>query len=239
MVTEENVGRRLAIVLDGVIQSAPVIKTRIGGGRGIIEGGFGVEEAKDLALVLRSGALPAPLKVVNKYVVGPTLGHDTISRGTKAALLGALVVFAFIIVYYRGSGVIAAIALAFNVVLLLGAVAWLGATLTLPGIAGIVLTIGMAVDSNVLLFERMREEIATGKSVRAVIEAGYENAMSAIVDSAVTTLIAAAVLFQFGTGPIKGFAITFALGLATSYFTSIYITRAIYDLRGNKDSLSI
>jgi preprotein translocase subunit SecD len=237
--TEENIGRSLAIVLDGIVQSAPVIEDRIGGGRGIIRGSFTAQEVKDLALVLRSGALPAPLKVVNKYVVGPTLGADTIRRGTQAALWGGLAVLLFIVLYYRGSGVIAACALLTNLVLLLGAVAWMGATLTLPGIAGIVLTIGMSVDANVLIFERMREELRSGKSVRAVIEAGYENAMSAIVDAAVTTLIAAAVLFQFGTGPIKGFAVTFALGLATSYFTAIYFTRAVYDLRGRYDSLSI
>lgn len=237
--TEENIGRQLAIVLDGVVQSAPVIEDRIGGGRGIIRGSFTVQEVKDLALVLRSGALPAPLRVVNKHVVGPTLGADTIRAGTKAALWAALAVVLFMVLYYRGSGVIAAVALGTNLLLLLGLLAWIGATLTLPGIAGIVLTAGMAVDANVLIFERMREEMRAGKGVRAVIEAGYANAMSAIVDAAITTLIAAAVLFQFGTGPIKGFAVTFALGLATSYFTAVYFTRALYDLRGRYDSLSI
>jgi preprotein translocase subunit SecD len=238
-VTEENVNRRLAIVLDNIVQSAPVIRSRIGGGRGVIEGQFSKQEAMDLALVLRSGALPAPLKVVQKYVVGPTLGADTIRRGAQAALLGALAVFLFMIIYYRGSGMIAAAALCVNIVLLMGAVAALGATLTLPGIAGIVLTIGMSVDANVLILERMREEIRMGKTPRVVIDAGYENAMSAIVDAALTTLLAAAVLFQFGTGPIKGFAVTFALGLCTSYFSAIYVTRAIYDLRGRYNSLSI
>jgi protein-export membrane protein SecD len=238
-ITEENVQRRLAIVLDGVVQSAPVIKSRIGGGRGIIEGSFTVDEAKDLALVLRSGALPAPLKVVNKYVVGPTLGADTIKAGFLAALLGTLAVLVYIALYYRLSGAIADVALVFNLVFLLGALAAFGATLTLPGIAGIVLTMGMSVDSNVIIFERIREELKLGKTVRAAIDAGYDHAFWTIFDSHVTSLITALVLFQFGTGPIKGFAVTLSLGVSISMFTALFVSKAIFDARRASDTLSI
>jgi preprotein translocase subunit SecD len=238
-VTEENVGRRLAIVLDGVVQSAPVIKSRIGGGRGIIEGSFTNDEAKDLALVLRSGALPAPLHVVNKYVVGPTLGADTIKAGVNAALFGTLAVLLYIAFYYRVSGVIAGIALIFNLLFLMGALAAFQATLTLPGIAGIVLTMGMAVDANVIIFERIREELNLGKSVRAAVDAGYTHAFSAIFDGHVTSLITSLVLFQFGTGPIKGFAVTLSLGVVISLYTALYVSKAIFDARKASDTLSI
>jgi preprotein translocase subunit SecD len=238
-VTEENVGRRLAIVLDGVVQSAPVIKSRIGGGRGIIEGSFTVDEAKDLALVLRSGALPAPLVVVNKYVVGPTLGADTIHAGVMAALLGTLAVLLYMAFYYRFSGVIADVALIFNLLFLLGGLAAFGATLTLPGIAGILLTMGMSVDSNVIIFERIREELKLGKTVRASIDAGYEHAFWTIFDSHVTSLITALVLFQFGTGPIKGFAVTLSLGVSISMYTALFVSKAIFDARRASDTLSI
>ena len=237
--TEENVGRRLAIVLDGVVQSAPVIKGRIGGGRGVIEGQFTVDEAKDLALVLRSGALPAPLKVVNKYVVGPTLGADTIRSGFLAALFGTLAVLVYIGFYYRVSGLIADLALIFNLVFLLGALAAFQATLTLPGIAGIVLTMGMSVDSNVIIFERIREELRLGKTVRASVDAGYKHAFWTIFDSHVTSLITALVLFQFGTGPIKGFAITLSLGVSISMFTALFVSKAVFDARRASDTLSI
>jgi protein-export membrane protein SecD len=237
--TEENVGRRLAIVLDGVVQSAPVIKGRIGGGRGIIEGQFTVEDAKDLALVLRSGALPAPLTVVNKYVVGPTLGQDTISAGFASALFGTLAVLLYIGFYYRVSGLIADVALIFNLVFLLGALAAFQATLTLPGIAGIVLTMGMSVDSNVIIFERIREELKLGKTVRAAVDAGYQHAFWTIFDSHVTSLITALVLFQFGTGPIKGFAVTLSLGVAISMFTALFVSKAIFDARRASETLSI
>jgi protein-export membrane protein SecD len=233
------VGRRLAIVLDGSVQSAPVIKGRIGGGRGIIEGQFTVDDAKDLALVLRSGALPAPLKVVNKYVVGPTLGADTIRSGFLAALFGTLAVLAYIGFYYRVSGLIADVALVFNLVFLLGALAGFGATLTLPGIAGIVLTMGMSVDSNVIIFERIREELKLGKTVRAAVDAGYLHAFWTIFDSHVTSLITALVLFQFGTGPIKGFAVTLSLGVSISMFTALFVSKAIFDARRASDNLSI
>lgn len=237
--TSENVGRRLAIVLDGVVQSAPVIKGHIGGGRGIIEGSFTLDEAKDLALVLRSGALPAPLKVVNKYVVGPTLGADTIRAGFLAALFGTLAVLVYIGLYYRVSGLIADVALLFNLLFLLGALAAFQATLTLPGIAAIVLTMGMSVDSNVIIFERIREELRLGKTVRASIDAGYQHAFWTIFDSHVTSLITALVLFQFGTGPIKGFAVSLSLGVSISMFTALFVSKAIFDARGASDTLSI
>jgi protein-export membrane protein SecD len=238
-ITEENVKRRLAIILDGVVQSAPVIKDRIGGGRGVITGQFTVDEAKDLALVLRSGALPAPLQVVNKYVVGPTLGADTIRAGFLAAVFGTLAVLLYIGFYYRVSGLIADLALIFNLVFLMGALAAFGATLTLPGIAGIVLTLGMSVDSNVIIFERIREELRLGKTVRASVDAGYKHAFWTIFDSHVTSLITALVLFQFGTGPIKGFAITLSLGVSISMFTALFVSKAVFDARRASTTLSI
>ena len=237
--TEENVGRRLAIVLDGVVQSAPVIKSRIGGGRGIIEGSFTNDEAKDLALVLRSGALPAPLKVINKYVVGPTLGADTIKKGLMAAALGTLLVIIYMALYYRASGLIADVALLFNLLFLLGALAAFGATLTLPGIAGIVLTMGMSVDANVIIFERIREELKAGKTVRTAVDAGYSHAFWTIFDSHVTSLITALTLFQFGTGPIKGFAVSLSLGVIISMFTALFVSKSIFDARKSSATLSI
>jgi protein-export membrane protein SecD len=237
--TEENVNRRLAIVLDGTVQSAPVIRSRIGGGRGVIEGQFTKEEAKDLALVLRSGTLPAPLKIINRYVVGPTLGADTIKAGTLAALIGTLAVLIYMAFYYRISGLIADLALIFNLIFLLGGLAMFHATLTLPGIAGIVLTMGMSVDSNVIIFERIREELKAGKTVRTAIDAGYSHAFWTIFDSHVTSLITALVLFQFGTGPIKGFAVSLSLGVAISLFTALFISKAVFDARKQYSSLSI
>jgi preprotein translocase subunit SecD len=237
--TQENVGRRLAIVLDGVVQSAPVIKGSITGGRGVIEGSFTNEEAKELALVLRSGALPAPLRVINKYVVGPTLGADTVQKGFMASLIGILGVMIYIGLYYRMSGVIANVALLFNLLFLMGALAALGATITLPGIAAIVLTMGMSVDANIIIFERIREELKAGKTVRAAIDAGYSHAFWTIFDSHVTSLITALVLFQFGTGPIKGFAVSLSLGVSISLFTALYISKAIFDIRKQYSTLSI
>jgi protein-export membrane protein SecD len=237
--TEENVNRRLAIVLDGVVQSAPVIKGRIGGGRGVIEGQFTKDEAVNLALVLRSGALPAPLKVINRYVVGPTLGADTIHAGTMAAAIGTLAVLIYMAFYYRVSGLIADLALVFNLIFLMGGLAMFHATLTLPGIAGIVLTMGMSVDSNVIIFERIREELKAGKTVRTAIDAGYSHAFWTIFDSHVTSLITALVLFQFGTGPIKGFAVSLSLGVAISLFTALFISKAVFDARKQYSNLSI
>jgi preprotein translocase subunit SecD len=229
--TQENVGRALAIVLDDTIFSAPVIQEPILGGEARITGHFTPEEARDLAIVLREGALPAPVTIIENRTVGPSLGSDSIAQGVRATILGATLVVLFLLVYYRLSGVIANVALALNLLLLMGALALpgLGATLTLPGIAGIILTLGMAVDANVLIFERIREELRLGKSVRAAVEAGFHRAFSAILDSNVTTLIAAVLLFQFGTGPVRGFAVTLSLGIAISMFTAIFVSRTIFE----------
>jgi len=225
-----NINRNLAIVLDGIVQSAPVIRSRIPDGNAIIEGNFALEEAKNLAIVLRAGALPAPVNIIEERTIGPSLGEDSIRRGIQATILGGLLVFLFMLFYYKLSGLIADFALLFNLVILLGAMAYFHATLTLPGIAGIVLTIGMAVDANVLILERIREEIRQGKTVRVAIDLGYERVFPTILDSNLTTLIAALFLFQFGTGPVKGFAVTLTLGIIISMFTALIITKVVYDL---------
>jgi SecD/SecF fusion protein len=227
--TEKNVGRRLAIVLDEVVRSAPVIRDRILGGSAQITGSFSHEEAADLAIVLRVGALPAPVDIIQNMTVGASLGQDSISKGLTAGILGSIVVLVFMIIYYRLSGLIANTALMLNILLLFAGLAVLNATLTLPGIAGIILSIGMAVDANVLIYERMREEFLLGKSVRSSIEAGYGKAFLTIVDSQVTTLITALALFMFGTGPIKGFAITLSLGIIFNLFASLFYSRFIFD----------
>lgn len=229
--TRENVGKALAIVLDDVIFSAPVIQEPIPGGEARITGTFTPEEARDLAIVLREGALPAPVTIIENRVVGPSLGSDSISQGVQSAILGGTLVVLFLLVYYRFSGMIANIALGLNLVVLMGVLALpgLGATLTLPGIAGIILTMGMAVDANVLIFERIREEVRLGKPVRAAVDAGFDRAFSAILDSNVTTVIAAVVLFQFGTGPVKGFAVTLTIGIAVSMFTAIFVSKTIFE----------
>ncbi len=229
-ITAQNVKKRLAIILDGNVYSAPVIQERISGGSAQITGRFTMDEAKDLAIVLRAGALPAPLKMLQNVTVGPSLGRDSIEAGKMAGIIGAILVIAFMIFYYRLSGVIANFALLLNIVLLLGAMASLNATLTLPGIAGIILAIGMAVDSNVLMFERMREELRAGKTPKAAVDGGYKKAFWTIFDSHITTLITAAVLFQFGTGPIKGFAVTLSLGVAINLFTALVGTKTIFDI---------
>lgn len=229
-VTGRNVKKRLAIILDGTVYSAPVIQERISGGDAQITGRFTMEEAKDLSIVLRAGKLPAPMKILQNVTVGPSLGRDSIEAGKTAGIVAALAVISFMIFYYRLSGVIADIALILNILLLIGAMASLNATLTLPGIAGIILAIGMAVDSNVLMFERMREELRTGKTPRAAVDSGYHKAFWTIFDSHVTTLITAVVLFQFGTGPIKGFAVTLSLGVAINLFTALIGTKTIFDL---------
>jgi preprotein translocase subunit SecD len=228
-ITGENVNKRLAIILDGAVYSAPVIKERISGGDAQITGSFTMEDAKDLAIVLRAGSLPAPVKILEQRSVGPSLGQDSIDKGILSTIIGMLLVFVFIVIYYRWSGVVACLALLLNLVLLLGAMALFDATLTLPGIAGIVLTVGMAVDANVLIFERTREELRTGKTPRAAVDAGYTKAFLTIFDSNVTTLIAAVFLFQFGSGPVKGFAVTLTIGLIVSMFTAIFVTRIIFD----------
>ncbi len=236
-VTEKNVNKRFAIILDDIIKSAPVIRERILGGRAQISGDFTYEEASDLAIVLRVGALPAPLNIIQNMTVGASLGHDSIEKGLMSGLLGTFLVLIFMTLYYRVSGVIANTALLFNILLLFAGLATMNATLTLPGIAGIILAIGMAVDSNVLIFERMREEFALGKSVRSGVQGGYSNAFSTIIDSQVTTLITALALFMFGTGPIKGFAVTLSLGVTFNLFTTLFGTRLAYDAMHSKGLL--
>ena len=227
--TEKNVGKRLAIVLDNNVRSAPVIKEEILGGHAQINGNFTHAEASDLAIVLRAGALPAPVKIIQNLTVGASLGQDSIKKGIFSGLLGALLVVIFMMIYYRLSGFIANIGMVFNILLLFVGLAMLGATLTLPGIAGIILTVGMAVDANVLIYERMREEFTLGKSIRAGVDTGFSKAFSSIIDSQVTTLITALVLFMFGTGPIKGFAITLTMGIIFNLFAVLFICRLIYD----------
>ncbi len=241
-ITAENVKKRMAVVLDNTIYSAPVIQERISGGRAQITGTFSMQEANDLAIVLRAGALPAPLKIIQDLTVGPSLGQDSIDKGVQATLMAGAMVVLFMIVYYRLSGAIADFALILNLICLLGALSALNATLTLPGIAGIVLTIGMGVDSNVLIFERIREELRAGKAVRLAVDGGYNKAFLTIVDSHVTTLITGVALFLFGTGPIKGFAVTLCLGIAINLFTALVGTKVIFDLlnqRPKVETLSI
>ncbi len=228
-ITNENVRKRLAIVLDGVVHSAPVIQERISGGQAQITGNFTMDEARDLAIVLRAGALPAPVNILEERTVGPSLGSDSIKQGIMATLIGLILVVIFMVIYYKLSGLVADSVLILNIIILLGALAAFKATLTLPGIAGIVLVIGMAVDANVLIFERIREELRLGKPARAAIDAGYAKAFVTILDSNITTLIAALFLFAFGTGPVKGFAVTLSLGIIVSMFTAIFVTRIIFD----------
>ncbi len=228
-ITGENVNKRIAIILDDTVYSAPVVRERISGGKASITGGFSMDEAKDLAIVLRAGALPAPVKVIQNITIGPTLGEDSIRNGVKATLVGGILVIAFMIIYYRWSGIIADICLFLNLLYLLGAFSALQATMTLPGIAGIALTMGMGVDSNVLIFERIREELRLGKTVRAAVDAGFEKAWVAIFDSHITTLITTFILFIFGTGPIKGFAVTLSIGVIINLFTAVFGSKAIFD----------
>jgi len=237
-ITGANVDKRLAIVLDGVVRSAPVIRERIGGGRAQITGSFSHEEASDLAIVLRAGALPAPIHIIQNVTVGPSLGSDSIQHGIYAGIFGAASVFIFMVIYYMFSGFVADIAIVLNLIFLLAVLALFQATLTLPGIAGIILTIGMGVDSNVLIFERMREERALGKPLKAYIDGGYDKAFWTIVDAHVTTLITAMALFLFGTGPIKGFAVTLSAGIVINLFTSIFGTKIVYDWLLAKRSLT-
>ncbi|MFC1626477.1 protein translocase subunit SecD [Pseudomonadota bacterium] len=225
--TNAHVGERFAIILEGVVQSAPVIRERIAGGTAQITGSFTSQDARDLAIVLRAGALPAPVKVVEERSIGPSLGQDSIEQGMNSIIYGCIAVLIFMVVYYRLFGLVANAALIFNMLLIAAAMSMIGSTLTLPGIAGIVLTIGMAVDANVLIFERIREEIRLGKTRLAAIDGGYDKALSTIVDANITTLIAAIVLFQFGSGPVKGFAVTLSVGILASMFTAIMVTRAI------------
>jgi preprotein translocase subunit SecD len=241
-VTAANKGKRFAIVLDNNIYSAPVIQERISGGSARITGHFTEQEAKDLAIVLRAGALPAPVKIIQNVTVGPSLGQDSINKGLIAGLVGVLLVVGFMTFYYKLSGIVANAGMVMNIVYLMGALAAFGATLTLPGIAAIVLLIGMSVDSNVLIFERIREELRLGKTAKAALDSGYDKAFLTIMDSHVTTLITAAVLFQFGTGPVKGFAVSLSLGVIINLFTSLVGTKVVFDYfigRGRASKISI
>ena len=228
-ITGENIKRRLAIVLDNKVYSAPVIQERIPGGTARITGNFSAQEAHDLAIVLRAGALPAPVQIIEERTVGPSLGQDSIRAGLLSMIVGGILVILFMALYYKGAGLVANFALILNILLIAGGLAAFGATLTLPGIAGIILTIGMAVDANVIIFERIREEMRLGKTPGASIAAGFERAGLTVLDANVTTLIAALVLFQFGTGPVKGFAVTLSLGVLASLFTALIISRIIFD----------
>jgi preprotein translocase subunit SecD len=229
LITAENKGKRLAIVLDNIVYTAPVIQDRISGGKATITGGFTMDEAKDLAIVLRAGALPAPVKVVQNITIGPTLGQDSIKKGLQAAALGATLIMLFMVYYYGLSGIIANIVLFLNLLFLLGAFSIIQATMTLPGIAGIILTMGMGVDTNVLIFERIREELKAGKTVRAAIDGGYAKAWLTIIDAHITTLITTFILFIFGTGPIKGFAVTLSIGIIINLFTAVFGSKVIFD----------
>ncbi len=228
-VTGANIDRLLAIVLDGNVYSAPRIKSKIPDGRAIITGIGKMTEAKDLAIVLRAGALPAPVNIIEERTVGPSLGEDSIRKGIHAAIIGMILVVLFMVFYYKGAGLIANLALILNLIFVMAALAGLRAALTLPGIAGIILTIGMAVDANVLIFERIREELRTGKTVRVAIDAGYSRAFRTILDANLTTFFTAAILYLVGTGPIKGFGTTLMLGIAASMFTALVVTRVIFD----------
>ena len=232
-ITGENIGKQLAIVLDGVVHSSPRIKDRIAGGSAQITGNFTHDEAAKLAIVLRE-SLPAPMKIVQNVTIGPSLGQDSINKGVRAAVIGGIIVVVFMVVYYGLSGLIADYAIILNMILLLGAMAFLNATLTLPGIAGIILTIGMGVDSNVLMFERIREELRAGKPPRPAIDSGYDKAFMTILDSHVTTLITAAMLFMFGTGPIKGFAVSLSLGIMINLYSALVGTKVIFDIINTK-----
>ncbi|HDG68210.1 MAG TPA: protein translocase subunit SecD, partial [candidate division Zixibacteria bacterium] len=228
-VTGYNIKKRLAIVLNDKVYTAPVIQTKIRNGRAMITGINDIEEAKIITIVLKAGALPVPLKIIEERTVGPSLGEDSIRKGVTAMIIGLLVVMLFMLIYYKFAGLVADIALLLNILILMAALALVHATLTLPGIAGIILTIGMAVDANVLIYERIREEIRAGRTIRMAIEAGYSRAILTIIDANITTLVAAIVLYYFGTGPIRGFAVTLSLGLVVSMYTAIIVTRMIFD----------
>jgi preprotein translocase subunit SecD len=234
-VTGANVNKRIAIMLDGGIFSAPVVKGKIPGGRSQIEGMADLQEAKLLEIVLKAGALPAPVDIIEERTVGPSLGEDSINQGLTSVLLGYGLVGIFMIFYYRRVGTVASATLIFTIIFILGVLAGFNATLTLPGIAGIILTIGMAVDANVLIFERIREEMSTGKTIKASIDSGFARAYSAIIDSNITTFITGIILYQFGTGPIQGFALTLMIGIGASLFSALVITRLILDIMVSKN----
>ena len=229
-ITGANVGKRIAIMLDGAVFSAPVVRNKITGGRSQIEGMANMEEAKLLEIILKAGALPTPVDILEERIVGPSLGEDSIIKGFRSVVLGYILVVLFMIFYYKRAGTVSAAALVFSVLFILGVLAGFKATLTLPGIAGIILTIGMAVDANVLIFERIREEMATGKTIKASIDSGFARAYSAIFDSNITTFFTGIILYQFGTGPIKGFAITLMIGIGASLFSALVISRLVFDI---------
>ena len=237
-VTGANIGERIAIVLDKKVHMAPSIREKIPSGRTQIEGFANISEAKDLAIILRAGALPAPVNIIEERIVGPSLGADSIKQGTQAVLLGLTIVLIFILFYYKLSGLIANFALIWNILLVLAVLASLQATLTLPGIAGLILTVGMSIDANVIIFERIREELRKGKTAKTAIDSGYNRAITTIIDANVTTLIASLVLYQFGTGPIKGFATVLFWGILISMFTAVFITRTIFNTYVSRKSLS-
>ena len=238
IMTGSNIGRQVAIVLDKKVHMAPNIREKISGGGTLIEGFANIDEAKDIAIVLRAGALPAPVKIIEERVVGPSLGAESVKSGTQSVLIGLAIVLVFMIFYYRASGGIADFALIWNIVLVLAILASLQATLTLPGIAGLILTVGMSIDANVIIFERIREELDKGKTAKAAIDGGYNRALTTIVDANMTTLIAALVLWQFGTGPIRGFATVLFWGILISMFTAIFVTRSIFNVFVNRKSFT-
>ena len=236
-ITGANIGRRIGIVLDKKVHMAPSIRTKISDGGTMIEGFAGMDEAKDIAIVLRAGALPAPVNIIEERIVGPSLGADSVKRGTNSVLLGLGLIIVFMFIYYKLSGSIANFALIWNILLVLSVLASLGATLTLPGIAALILTVGMSIDANVIIFERIREELRKGKSVRSAIDGGYNRALTTIIDANVTTLVAALVLYQFGTGPIRGFATVLFWGIIISMFTAIFVTRTIFNSFADRKGL--
>lgn len=238
IMTGSNVGRQVAIVLDKKVHMAPNIREKISGGGTLIEGFANIDEAKDIAIVLRAGALPAPVEIIEERVVGPSLGAESVKSGTLSVLIGLVIVLVFMILYYRTAGTIADFALVWNIVLVLAILASLQATLTLPGIAGLILTVGMSIDANVIIFERIREELDKGKTAKAAIDGGYNRALTTIIDANMTTLIAALVLWQFGTGPIRGFATVLFWGILISMFTAIFVTRTIFNAYVNRKGFS-
>ncbi|HMO02066.1 MAG TPA: protein translocase subunit SecD [Oligoflexia bacterium] len=228
-ITSEHIGRQLGIILDGVLYSAPVIREPIIGGEASISGGFAMDEAKQLAVILRAGALPAPLKIMEERTVGPTLGKESIYRGVMATLVGSLAIFLFMIIYYKKSGVIACFSLIVNILLVIAGLSLFGATLTLPGLAGLALTVGVAVDSNVIIYERIRDELRRGLSRDLAVAAGFERAFAAISDANLTSFIGALILYFLGTGPIRGFAVTLSIGILTTLFCALFFSRLLFD----------
>jgi len=224
------VEERIDIILDNVVKSAPVVKSRILQGKCVIEGQFTMQEARELKIVLKSGALPIPLNIIQNTTIGPSLGKDSIQKGLWSGIIGFIAVFVFMIIYYKEAGLIANAALLLNLLFILGAMAALKATLTLPGIAGMILIIGMSIDANVIIFERIREELSKERAPRSAVDAGYKKALRTILDANITTLIVALILFQFGSGPLRGFATTLSIGILASLFTAIIVTRIIFNL---------